>query len=248
MRPARLALLALTAGCGGTAAPPTPVSVVLAPEYHVTVVTKIFPDGVGVDRLEVVPLRLFDLQTAGGQVVGSVARADGGPTHPVQGTFEADTGRFRFDAFEGPLISPQPERVEAMGGRGDDDIPADGIANAITGFVRTSSGTTYQTDGAYIGVADAEGLPALDVAKASAQEIEVGRVRLEGAVGFAPNSAGVEVFVYSPRGEQPTFQVESAEPDGRLRPTFLSAVPGDVILMRALVARRLGPAVALKVP
>ena len=234
--------------CGGAEGPPAPVSLALAPAYQTIAVTRILPDGIGVDRLDVVGLRLFDLQTAGGRVVGTVARVGAATTYPVEGTFEPDTGRFRFDAFDGPLVSDRAERVDALGGRGDDDFPADGLADVITGFVQTSSGTTYQTDGAYLGVAEAAGRPELDVSLLSAQEIEVGRVRVEGGPGFAPRGAALELFVYSLRADQPTFRVAEASQDGGLRGTTVDAVPGDVLVLRALVARRLGPAVALKVP
>jgi len=240
-----VALALVTTACGGTTAPPAPTSLALAPAYEALVVSKILPDGIEVARLDVAPLRLFDLQSAGGQVVGSAQGV--GAAHAVEGTFESDTGRFRFDAFPGPLVSAQAEQVEALGGRGDDDVPADGLANTITGYVRTSSGTTYQTDGSYIGVAEADDLPTLDVTLATATEFEVGRVRVTGAAGFAPARAAVEVFVYRLRADQPDFAVVETQADGSMGPLVVDAVPGDVVLVRALVLRRLGPAVALRV-
>lgn len=242
-----IALLAGIVGCGGSSGPPPDTSLALAPAYDLVVVTKIIPDGLSIDHIEAFELRLSDLQSAGGQVVGTLERPDRGLSYPIEGRFDSETGELRFDPFEGALTSTRTERIDGVGGRADDDSPRDGLANTITGFVRTSSTALFQTMGQFVGVARDEGLPALELSKLSTVEVELGKIVVRAEPGFAAGAMGVELLLYSPFEEQATFRLTQTLEDGSLRDLALSGLAGDILVLRALRATRLGPAIYQRV-
>jgi hypothetical protein len=236
------------AACGGTSSlPPEVIDVALAPSYQCVVVTKVLPDGISIDRIEAFELRLTNLQSAGGRVVGQVEVPSRNVVYPVMGQFEADTGRLRFDRFEATLTSTRTELVTGLGGRADDAIPRDGLANTLTGFVKTSSNAQFETDGQFVAVADGPDLPRLDVSKLTAVQVELGKIQISAGPGFAEGAVGLEVFVYSPLQDAPDFRVLQSIPDGSLRLTAVAGLADDIVVVRGLRAARLGPAVWLRV-
>ncbi len=248
----RRSILTLTGfgllACGGSGSlPPEDIDVALAPSYQAVVVTKVLPDGIGVDRIEAFEIRLTNLQSAGGRVVGDVEVPSRNLSYPVSGQFEPDSGRLRFDGFEATLTSTRTEWVNALGGRADDAVPRDGLADTLTGFVKTSSNAQYETDGQFVAVADGPDLPLLDVSKVRAVQVELGKVQLSADPGFAEGSVGVEVLVYSPLEAQPEFRLIQSLVDGSVNPTALAGLAEDIIVLRALFARRLGPPIWLRI-
>lgn len=243
---AGLSTVALAA-CGADDGPPASTSRTLAPAYRGVVVARVLPDGIGVTGLDPYPLELFELQSAGGRVVGKVRRPDRGPSYEVRGTFDATTGLFRLDAFEATLTSTRTEVVEALGGRADDD-DGDGVADTIAGFANTSSTARFATDGDLLAGRVADDLPSLDPGKLTVEEIELGTVVLDSAPGFASGPGGVEVIVHSTITEQPTFRLTQASAEGQLTRTDVPGISGDVIVLRMLRGRQRGLPIWVRVP
>lgn len=245
-RPFLLACLFLAA-CGGETSTRPPVSLTLAPTYVGLVVTRVSSDGVGFDGLSAFPLELRQLQSAGGRVAGRVHAPSGGEGYEVAGTFDSETGEFRFAPFEATLTSTRTERVDGLGGRADDDFPRDGLANVIAGFVRTSSTARFETDGDLLAVAMRDDLPRLDVSKVTATEVELGKIIVRAEPGFAPGAMGVEVFVFRLADGEPEFRLAQAPSTGALSDTAMTGVDGDIVVLRAVQAGQRGPAIWLRV-
>jgi len=247
---AALSCLALgLAGCGGgNSGPPAVTSLALAVDYDAVVVSKVLADGISVSGLTAFEVSLTGLQSAGGQVVGMLERPDRGLSYALTGTFDAETGAVRFDAFEGALTSTQSERIDAVGGRADDAQPVDGLANTMTGFVLTSSTVPFETDGQFIAVARGEGLPELDLSQLIVSRPDLGTLQVEASAGFSQGSLGIEVFIYSAFEPQASFRVTQTIADGSLRPLSFDGLAGDVVVLRGLQAGRHGRAIFYVVP
>src|SRR5262245_16548359 len=128
-------LLLLALGCGD---PPPPVSLTLASRYEAVGVVRVYPDGLTPSSLDTFALTLSAIQISGGRAVGQVERRGvGSAPIPLSGTFDEEQGLAQFDPTTGPLTSSTSESI-VINASAEDGVPEDdGVADDMTGFLRT---------------------------------------------------------------------------------------------------------------
>lgn len=246
MRRYALALLVLTA-CG-SGDPPTFTTLTLASSYDLIGVRRDFPDGLTVTTQSPMTLALEGVVSSGEALRGRLIRTEGNtPAIDLMGTFDPSDGRIAFSATTGPVWSDRVDTLEGIGGNAIDGTPTDGVANEIVGFVQTSTGSS-QIEASFLAVARTDRRPdGVDQSLVTVEIPELGLVRIVGAAGAAPRSAGIEVFRHQLIERNAEFSLHQAMDDG----SFSISVPGfsgDLFLLRVRLSGRASTGIAVLAP
>lgn len=241
-----IVLLLLLASCGSDR--PSVRSLTLAETYDLSGVRRDFSDGLTVTAQHAYTLVLEQVLDSGGMARATLRRTEGASASiDLMGSFDPSDGRLSFVPTTGAVWSDRVDVVDGIGGNAFDASPTDGLANEIVGFVQTSSGSA-QYEASFLAVARTDTRPAeLDGSRVTVTSPELGRVRIEGSAGTALGSAGIEVFRHQLIERESFFTFHQARDDG----SFTADIEGfssDLLILRARVAGRAGPSIAVSVP
>jgi hypothetical protein len=233
------------AACGD--APPARVALDLAPAYDAAGVVRVTRALRPEPELRPFRMRLEDMRLAGGRIQGR-ARGPAAPALELDARFDPSTDQVRFEGGAAALTSTRAERVTRLGFRLEEGGPADGVASELVGFVATATaGVT--TDGRWVAVeARSDRLPPPDASLITVRASpQVGRVVVQGAEGASPRAAGLQILRFSPERAAPEVFGASVRSGGAFE-LELPGAPGDVLLLRAQIARRSSDAAVVEVP
>jgi hypothetical protein len=232
----RLAIfLAASAACGD---PPLQAGLTLAPAYDAVGVVRVHPDGLTPMVLETFALSFGSVRQSAGLALATVQRKGLGSTAiSLSGTFEEDTGDLQFDPASGALTSSQSESI-AIAGTAEDGFPKDdGIADHLTGFVRTELGLSLR-EGQFVAVSPNDlRPPPIDETLVTATDRMNGRIEIRGEAGAALPSVGVEILRFTVDRADPDFMIIEAEADGSFSIEMMG-LSRDVFLIRNSPAGR----------
>jgi hypothetical protein len=236
------ALALLLPACSGST--PSNTLLALADSYTLTGAGRVMPDGVTPTSELAVSFKLA-LISSGGNVSGKLERA-GFPDLAVSGTFDPMTGDLALLPIQGVITGTASEMIQQIGGRGSDAVPADGIADELVGYLRTSRGS-WVFDGAVFGVSDIAGRPAgIDGSKVTATSGPGGMARVKGAAGAVTALAGIDSYAFGLRDHDPSEVPAMSIQDGSFD-FGIQAVMKDVVMLRPNRAGEVGPATVLMV-
>jgi hypothetical protein len=232
----RGALLALStvaaAACGP---PPVSYQLTIAQAYDAVGVLRVFPDGVMPASLEEAYFVLDGLAVSNGKVVGHFTPKGRSSSVPLSGTFESSTGRLNFDPVSASLTTTSAESIEQLGGRADDKLPKDGLADEISGFIQARRGVEI-ANGTWLGTERQDHRPPpVSIEKVTLTAEDSSRVRVTGQPGATLGSVGVEIFRFQVAVHDPTLTVGQAEKDGSFS-VPVDGVAEDAFILRALAA------------
>jgi hypothetical protein len=238
-------LLSGAASACGAGSPPRSL-LTLAGRYWIAGGGRLLPDGVTPSGLAPISL-VLQIEVAGGEASGQLARRPGGAPSAIQGGWDAASGELSIAPFSGAtLTGTAAEDVLQLGATGQDGIPADALADELDGYLRTARGAQV-FDGAWIAVADQPARPPLpDLSKIGAVAAPLGQARIQGRAGAVAEGAAVGVFAFSERSRDPSPTLGQANSDGSFD-FMVDAVIGDLLLVRAQQGGRPGDAVSLTV-
>lgn len=228
-------MVACTTACGD---PPLQDALTLAIQYDAVGVARVFPDGLSPASLETFALTFSSFRVSAGRVAGEVERKGlGAAPIALAGTFDEETGELQLDPTSGPLTSSITESI-AIAGMSEDGFPADdGVADHVTGFIRTEIGLQVR-EGQFLAVSrhDLRPMP-VEASLLSAIDLEDGTVEIRGDAGAAIPSVGVEILRFTVDRRDPDFMVVEAAADGSFS-QVMTGVAGDVFLVRNAPAGR----------
>lgn len=237
------ALLALAA-CGGDEAPPI-AQLTLAERYDVAGVARLFPDGLNYVGHRSFHFRLEALRSSGGRAVGQGMGS--GAAVALSGTFDPAMGELVLGPADGILTATTTERIVSLGGRAEDSLPKDGIAQELVGFVNSNFGELL-SEGRFVATAEYEERPpAPDLSKLHLTPAGLGKFLLSGEAGAVSNSAGVEVLRHQVDRGPPLQVAFQARPDGSVNQE-LDALTGEILVILTRAAGRPSAPVLLPVP
>lgn len=230
-------------GCGGDPAPIAQLT--LAESYDVVGVARLFPDGLTFAGHRSFAFSLQGVRSSGGRAVAE-GRAAGGPV-ALMGTFDAAEGELVLGPADGVLTSTRAERVVTLGGRADDALPKDGVAQELVGFVNSTFGAST-SEGRFVATARYDGRPAEpDLTKITLETSGLGKWRLKGTVGAVPTAAGLEILRHEiDRG--PPVQVAFQSLNDGSFDQEIDALSGELLVILARSAGRASRPVLLAVP
>ncbi len=209
----------------------------MASSYDAWGAARVLEDGLTPSRLISVQLSLQNVRVSGGRATALVAKQGSGDATELMGNYDAETGELTFEPGGRAFFFGAPELLQQLGGRADDGVPQDGIANEWVGFVGTSSGAVVK-QGRFIATAQLDTRPdPIDGSKVSAQVSGLGMVTVAGAAEATFPMSGIEVFRYTLSKPDPDFETGAAQQDGSFE-VSLTALPEDVLVIRRRSAGR----------
>jgi hypothetical protein len=219
----------------------------LASRYDAVAVVRVLPSGVTPMRLEEVYLTFDRVALAGDRVSGSIARRGAAESFEFEGIFGADGElSLAIAGDQAALTSSVTEVVDELGGRGDDLTPRDGVAEEITGYLRTRIGLEVR-DGVILAVAKRSGRPEpIDPAKVTIRSVALGMVEVRGEPGAVVGNAGVEILRFRLRETSGELTLGQAETDGSFS-VLAAGIGDDVFVLRARVIGRASEARVFRV-
>jgi hypothetical protein len=224
--------LVLLAACGGEER--VRVQLSLERQYDAIGVVRWFPEGAVPTEFRDLALTFDALATSGGRASGTITQKGASESTAFSGTFDAVSGQLMAQPFTAALTSSIAESVQEFGGRADDALPFDGVAEEITGFIRTMRGQAI-TDGLFLATARTDRRPrAPEESLIAVELIDTTRVRISGAPGAVVASAGVEAFRFELRKRDPEFDLAQSREDGSFS-LEMPALREDVFLVRSRV-------------
>lgn len=231
---AALASSALAWRCGSE--PPRRVELALGSTYDAVSVLRILPDGSSPTGFREAYMTFDGLRVSGGRLSGTVAAKNGGAPISLSGTFDAHTGQLQFERATGALTSSRAEMITELGGRGNERIQKDGVADEIVGFIELARGRSIER-GSLLAVARDDRRPPIPIeARIAITPAGLGMVKVAGQNGAVVSSGAVEIFRFElARQQPPSFTLATVGSNG----SFSIVIPGltdDVFLIRARVA------------
>lgn len=233
----------LLAACGDE---PVETRLTLADTYDITGVARVMPDGTAATELRDFRWTLHGLQASGGRAIGTLTPKDRAVELMLEGELDSATGNLQFVPMQGALTSTAVETIEQLGATAFDGQPKNGVADDMTGFVRTIQGRRV-LQGFWIAasrIPDAPGAP--DRSKLSASRLQFGVATVKGEPGAVPAHAAVELYVYFLAPGDPRFSVVAAREDGSFT-TEVDALEGDRVVVRVRTPAIAGDAVVVTV-
>ena len=227
--------LAVCAACGD---PPANDGLTLASQYDAVGVVRVFPDGLTPMFLETFAMSFSSVRSSAGKVVGEVARKGlGASSVSIAGTFEEEEGDLQIDPVTGALTSSRTETI-AMAGVAEDGFPEnDGVADHLTGFVRTEIDLELR-EGQFVAVSPQDlRPPPIDETLVDATDLQDGTVEIRGGPGAALPSVGVEILRFTIDRPEPDFMIVEAGEDGSFS-IVMTGLARDVFLLRSSPAGR----------
>lgn len=218
--------------------PPAPTALTLATEYDAVGVVRVFPDGLTPMFLDAFGLSFGSVRSSAGRTVAEVERKGlGGTAVALSGTFEEESGDLQFDPATGPLTSTRTESI-AIAGMAEDGFPEDdGVADHITGFIRTEIGLEVREGQLLMVSPHDQRAPPIDESKVSATDQGNGMVEIRGEAGAALPSIGVEILRFTVSRASPDFTIIEAKADGSFS-IVMMGLASDVFLLRNSPAGR----------
>jgi hypothetical protein len=229
MKRAIVLLVGLSAACGSTA-PAPPLS--LAPDYDFAGVARVFADGIMPSTFRGLYIAIEGIKVTSGRVSGTVRRRDPNAIPAmVSGCFDPQTGQMMLDQLSASLTSTATEQVTAFGGRGDDIIPKDGIADEISGYLDTTV-TPEKTEAILFGTQRSDQRPAPPADdKITLMSEGPGKVRVLGAASAVIGLSGVEVYRFQLAMRDPTMSFVQAMSDGSFS-LLVDGLVGEMFILR----------------
>lgn len=225
---AALLLASAPVACGGET---SKLTLTLGPTYDAVAALRFAPEGSVATTF--VPLLLtFDaLSDSGGRALGVVGAKGGSGAVPFTATFSSVTGDLVIEPFDAAFTATTSERIDELGGRADDILPRDGVADELTGFFRSRRGVGVH-DGTMLATARTDRRPAPpDVDRIELREAGFAQVTVRGAPGAMIPAAGVEVFRFGLARRDPEVTLGQARDDGAFELT-IDGLAEDLFLVR----------------
>jgi len=233
----------LLISCGSDPAPIAQLT--LAESYDVVGVARLFPDGLTFAGHRSFAFSLEGVRSSGGRAVAE-GQAGAGPV-ALMGTFDAAEGELVLGPADGVLTSTRSERVVTLGGRADDALPKDGVAQELVGFVNSTFGGAT-SEGRFVATARYQGRPAEpDLTKITLEASGLGKWRLKGTTGSVPTAAGLELLRHEIDRGPPVQVALQAQNDGSFDQE-IDALSGEILVLLARSAGRASKPVLLLVP
>ena len=235
--------LSVLAACGSD---PVETRLALAESYDVVGIARVMPDGNAATELVDFRWTLHELRASGGRAIGTLTPKDRAIDLMLDGELDSATGNLQFVPMQGALTSTAIETIEQLGGTAFDGQPKNGIADDMTGFVRTIRGRRV-LQGFWVAASKIEAAPAApDPSKLRAARVEFGVARVRGEPGAVPANAAVELYVYFLAPGDARFSVVAAREDGSFT-TEVDALEGDRIVIRVRTPAIVGDGVVVTV-
>jgi hypothetical protein len=208
----------------------------VAKTYDAIGVVRVLPDGIQPMSLKGIQFVLDQLSVSNGKISGTITpKGSIAPAVPLSGTFDAKSGMIVFDSVDVVLTGTASETIDQLGGRADDLLPKDGIADEISGYIETDYGSA-RTDGTFLGTQRQDVRPAAPMeTKVHIMAESPGAVRVIGDPGAVMQLAGVEVFRFQVAQHDPVMTLGQAEKDGSFS-VNVAGTTDDAFIVRARVA------------